>query len=269
MDQPTEHKSQPASPDRLTRALRVIVGAVLALAVLAGAALAYMYYSTPAGLRHPAQAHFHFRLQIIADGQPVDFTQDKFQTEFDKDICDADLTKSPVHFHDRLDQFVHIHWAHITGGVLLKNYGWNLKGGPDNTLGYRFDQLPRVTRVPIHGLALPHTAAGDKYYIYTGGETSYQKRDWNEFVNSDLEKFFAGTAKTGLLDRLIPAASAHGAEEHVEAASGTGASQEELAQLNNLVGNAVIFVQSNEPTDAQIKDRFNHLIPLPQSACAG
>ena len=23
------------------------------------------------------------------------------------------------HFHDQLDQFVHIHWDHITGGILL------------------------------------------------------------------------------------------------------------------------------------------------------
>jgi hypothetical protein len=45
--------------------------------------------------------------------------------------------------------------------------------------------------------------------------------------------------------------------------------QEELKRLNNVIGNVVIFVQKDKPTDQQIKAKFDHLIPVSESACAG
>lgn len=245
--------------DRTTKVLRWVVGTVLAFILIAGAVVAWMYFSSPAAVRQPTSAHFHFRLQIIADGKAVNFAEDKYQTEFNKDICNADLTKQPFHFHDKLDQFMHVHWDHMTGGLLLKNYGWNLVGGTDQTLGYRFDQKGKIVRVPIHGLDLPAVAKGDKYYIYTGDQDHYDKRNWNDFIHNDLKDFFASKkTSVGLIGRLIPAAYAHGDEAEAEA-----------TQLNDVVGSAVIFVQKDAPTDAQIKDRFNHLVPLPMSACGG
>src|SRR5829696_3773881 len=148
-DQPTA----PAAPDRLTRFLRWLVGIVVVILLAAAGWYAYTWIITPEPLRHPGQAHYHFRLQVINQGTPVDFSQAKFQTDFNKDICSADITKEPVHFHDNLNQFVHVHWKGITGGLLLKTYGWNLSGGPATTLGYRFDHLPQLERVPIHGTA--------------------------------------------------------------------------------------------------------------------
>lgn len=46
-------------------------------------------------------------------------------------------------------------------------------------------------------------------------------------------------------------------------------SAEELKHINNLLGNVVIFVQKDKPTDQQIKDRFNKLLPLTDSVCGG
>ena len=45
--------------------------------------------------------------------------------------------------------------------------------------------------------------------------------------------------------------------------------EEELKQINNLIGNVVIFVQPNEPTNEQIQARFNNLEPLALSVCGG
>ena len=45
--------------------------------------------------------------------------------------------------------------------------------------------------------------------------------------------------------------------------------EEELKQINNLIGNVVVFVQKNEPTNEQIKARFNKLEPLGLSVCGG
>ncbi len=246
------------STDRTTLVLRWVVGAILGAIVIAAAWYTYAYAATPAAIRHPAHDHFHFRLQILVDSQAVNFADAKYQTAFNKDLCTATITKEPFHFHDEMDQFVHIHWKDMTGGLLLKNYGWNLIGGTARTLGYRFDKFPTITRVPIHGRELPKPGVSDKYYIYTGDEKGYISRDWKEFLKSDLRSFFTSEAKdTSWLDPIIPAAYAHQDNE------------EQLAKLNDVLGSAVIFVQKNPPSDAQIKDRFAHLIDLPESSCGG
>lgn len=252
-----EESAPTSGPDRLTLVLRIILAAVgLTILVVAGW-VGYAYVDSPAAIRHPQATHYHFRLQIINGGSPVNFADAKYQTPFNKDICTAALTKEPIHFHDNLDQFVHIHWAGITGGLLLKNYGWNLIDGPAGALGYRFDQLPHLTQVAIHGLVLPAPPKDAQFYIYTGNQDGYQERDWNSFLNEDLRDFFAGKkAAIGSHWPLVPTAWAHGDDE-------------KLTQLNDVLGSVVIFAQKDRPTDQQIKDRFNHLVPLPESSCGG
>ncbi|MDB5178234.1 MAG: hypothetical protein JWN01_177 [Patescibacteria group bacterium] len=255
MNEPTP--STPSGPGAATLMLRGLVAAALGVVLIAGGWLGYAYAFSPRAIRQPASAHYHFRLQIIDNGTSVNFADTKYQTPFDKDICTAALTKEPIHFHDHLDQFVHVHWARITGGLLLKNYGWNFIGGPNDTLGYRFDQLPHLTRIPAHGAALPKVPSNARYYVYTGSRDGYQERKWNDFITQDLRDFFAAK-KTSLapLEWLIPAASAHGDDE-------------KLTQLNDVLGSVVIFAQKDRPTAAQIQDRFNHLVPLPESSCGG
>ncbi len=243
-------------PDHTTRVLRAIIWVLAAALALAAIWLALAYAFSPAAVRHPQATHYHFRLQVINDGEQVDFASAKFQ-EPEGTVCTVALATEPIHFHDHLDQFAHIHWDHMTGGLLLKNYGWNFITGPDNTLGYRFDQLPRVIRVPIHGQALPAPSKDARYFVYTGDADSYQARDWNDFLKQDLRDFFAGKKlSAGWWGGLVPTASAHGDDPR-------------LTQLNDVLGSVVVFAQKNPPTPAQIKDRFNHLVPLPESTCGG
>lgn len=245
------------APDRTAAVLRKVLAAVIGLIVLGALAVGYLYAFSPAAVRAPHSTHYHFRMQLINDGTPVNFAPDPFQTAFNTDNCTAALTREPIHFHDNLDQFVHIHWSGMTGGLVLKNYGWNFLGGPDDTLGYRFDQLPKLTKVPIHGRDLPKPPSGPSFYVYTGTPDGYTERKWSDFLHQDLRDFFAGSPSAGLLDRLVPTALAHNADEA------------ELARINDVQGSVVIFAQKTRPTDDQIKDRFNHLIPLPESSCGG
>src|SRR5476649_1937919 len=126
----------PNRPDKLVRILRWILGILITALVATAIWYAYAYAVTPQSIRTPSHAHYHFRMQIIVGGTPVNFSDAKYQTILGQDICTAALTKEPVHFHDKLDQFVHIHWDHLTGGIVLKDYGWNLIGGTSRTLGY-------------------------------------------------------------------------------------------------------------------------------------
>jgi hypothetical protein len=181
----------------------------------------------------------------LINGRPQNFAQDKFQTPFNADICTAALTQQPIHFHDSIDQFVHIHWAGITGGLLLKDYGLNLIGGPSGVLGYKFNGFKAPAAVPIHGYALPPVPASDHYFVYTGTAGDFHQRTWNDFLHQDLKSFFNGTS-------VLASDSEKGP-----------------AQLNDVVGNAVIFAQPNLPSNDQVKARFEHLNPLPTSSCSG
>lgn len=267
------HRHGVLSGKKLTRIILSFIGGIIALA---GLFVLYAYLSTPSDIRKPAFQHYHFRMQVLVDGKAVNFAEKEFQTDLTKDVCSASLTNQPIHFHDDKDQMVHIHWDGITGGQVLKYYGWNYIGGQHGTLGFRFDKLPKLVNVPIHGNTLPTVPEGDTFYVYTGDEHSYKQQSWNDFLHQDFENFFDkksnlpnSNESSSLLDKLFPKAYAHGADEELHTIAATDVSDQELQKVNNLLGNVVIFVQKDKPTDKQVKDRFNKLAPLSLSTCAG
>lgn len=266
------------------RLSRFLIPATVVLAIvllLTGGTVGYLYAASPLSVREPLIEHYHFRMQVLVNGQAVNFADDKFQAGYSKDNCNAKLTASPIHFHDRMDQFVHIHWEGITGGQVLKMYGWNFIGGTRGSLGYRFDEAPKLKQVPIHSNSLPVIPSDANFYVYTRDGNSYKEKSFADFTGQDLEQFFGTTSnfpahklnmekrKTSLLEQLqtalIPKAHAHnGADD------GDGSHDEaELKRINNLIGDVVIFTQKDKPTDQQIKDRFSKLVPLGDSTCGG
>src|SRR5690606_10352998 len=99
---------------------------------------------------------------------------------------------------------------------------------------------------------LPSVSNEEKFYVYTGDEKNYRERNFEDWKNQTLEQFF--DQKSNFPGSVSPS---HETEEG------------KLKRLNNLIGNVVIFVQKERPTDTQIKERFDHLEPLGKSACAG
>jgi len=236
----------------------------------------FVYAVSPAVIREPLMEHYHFRMQIVVNGKAENFAEKKYQTGYSKDQCNASLPEQPIHFHDNKDQFVHIHWEGMTGGMVLKYYGWNYIGGLHSALGYKLDDLTDIQKVTTHGDYLPDIPKHSKSYVYIGDEKGYQKKSFKDFVSKDLEDFFGKTSnlpahelnkqQRSLLDTLFPKAYAHNGEDHSTAVE---TDQERLTRINNLIGNVVIFVQKDEPTDAQIKTRFTMLEPLSDSTCGG
>lgn len=228
-------------------AILLVVAFVVTLA--GSAVLAY----TPSSMRTPSIEHLHFRMQIVVDGQYVDASDERFQVPYVPNLCSGDLTAEPIHFHDGNGQFVHIHWKAVTGGQVLKNYGWNYIGGDDAVLGYRFDDLFNIRPVPIHGDVLPTLDPSTNLYIYTGDENSYARQDFAVFMKEPLETFF------GRESNFLASGDSH--------SDAAGISQ--LERINNLLGNVVIFAQDEEPTQAAIEARFDALVPLTESTCGG
>lgn len=259
-------------------AILVATAIIILFLILAG----YVYANSPDVIRNPKLEHYHFRMQILVNGKAENFGTEGYQTGYNKDQCNANLPEQPIHFHDKKDQFTHIHWEGMTGGMVMKYYGWNFIGGMDNALGYKLDDLANIQKVTTHGDYLPDVPLDPvKFHIYTGEQSDYKKQSFDDWKNKDLEEFFGKTSNfpahkinkgedVGLLDSLFPKAYAHGTEDH-STPQGVGAESEEqkLTRINNLIGNVVIFVQNDIPTDQQIKDRFSKLEPLTDSTCGG
>lgn len=262
--------------------LVIIIFVTLILVLVSYAS--YFYTASPEVIRNPKLEHYHFRMQILVDGKAENFAENKYQQDYAKNQCNANLPEQPIHFHDDKDQFTHIHWNGMTGGMVMKYYGWNYIGGINKALGYKLDNLKDIQKVNTHGNFLPTVPDGAEFFIYTGDENTYQEKSFDDWKNQDLEQFFKKASnfpgnkedneQSSFWDKIFPKAYAHGGiddgHEDVLAETLTVESEEEkLTRINNLIGNVVIFVQQNKPSDQQIKDRFSDLEPLSNSTCGG
>ena len=291
----TTEQEVPKSRRGLNKRLKIvlsIVGIILLLPILY---VGYIFAVSPSVVRNPKLEHYHFRMQILVNGKAEDFSSKAYQTGYAKDQCNANLPEQPIHFHDNKDQFTHIHWEGMTGGMVMKYYGWTFIGGIRNALGYKLDKLSDPQKVTTHGDYLPVIPKDATFYIYTGDKNSYSERSFNDWKNQDLETFFGTTSnfpaheinqgkgeQTTLLNKIFPRANAHGTADDEDGDDGQTQpiiltpspppelpEEVRLTRINNLIGNVVIFVQKDKPTDEQIKDRFNNLEPLTDSTCGG
>lgn len=299
----------------------IILASVLVFCLLT---IASFYLFIPSRFTNPKSDHLHFRMQYVFRGQAENFGTPRYQVEYIKDVCKGDLTESPIHFHDNKDQIVHIHWQGITGGDVLKFYGVNKVGGLDGYMGLKLDKLfqlpPTITTLPIHGQSLPKASSEDRYFVYTGDKSKFEKKDFNQFLNQTLEEFLGKnsilrlqreelekeekkssfilnpfdsiqtlahfgennitigeitqhkidlekTEEGNTLAKLISGDNSSGKEANTIITNTK--TEEELKEINNLIGNIVIFVQPNEPTSEQVQARFNKLEPLSPSVCGG
>ena len=263
----------------LGKRMKIALGVFGALLLVPLSYAGYVYAASPSVVRNPKLEHYHFRMQILVNGKAEDFSSRAYQTGYAKDQCNANLPEQPIHFHDNKDQFTHIHWEGMTGGMVMKYYGWNYIGGMNNALGYKLDKLSDPQKVTTHGNYLPAVPKDATFYVYTGDENGYKERSFDDWKKQDLETFFNTTSnfpaheqnkQSSLLGKVFPKAYAHGGEDDGnDGEPGEETEQEKLTRINNLVGNVVIFVQKDKPTDQQIKDRFNDLEPLSDSTCGG
>lgn len=280
-DTEQEELSEPVKSKKSTTRLKAAALVLLALLLIPLSYAGYVYAVSPDVIRDPKLEHYHFRMQIVVNGKSENFADKKYQTGYAKDQCNASLPDQPIHFHDNRDQFTHIHWEGMTGGMVMKYFGWNYIGGMPNALGYKLDKPTDPQKVTTHGNYLPAVPEGVKFYIYTGNEKGYAAKSFDDWKTQDLEQFFGKSSnspahelnqqQTSLLDKVFPAASAHGTVNDGDSGASTPpeSSEAELTRINNLIGNVVIFAQKDQPTDKQIKDRFNDLEPLSDSTCGG
>jgi len=265
-----------------------------------------VFVLTPSHIRDPKPEHLHFRMQLIIENNYVNFGEDKYQEPYTPGACSFDITETPIHFHDGKDQIVHIHWKNITGGQVLKYYGIDLVENPlmTSTLGFSFEDknqiIPKNNKIwgRLFGDTEKKIKSGDlKMFIYRGEKDNFTKKNNDDFLNKNLEDFFETrslvsyhkTPNINILNLFSLQAEAHGgvkipspkpkvAENTTNTDENNSITskdkteeftEEELKEINNLIGNVVIFIQKEEPTNDQVKARFDNLVPLEPSVCGG
>ncbi len=256
---------------------KIISSLLIAILILPAAVYAIVRFGfSQDNISYPAKDHGHFRLQYVFHGTLENFADTKYQTPYDKGQCDGSLTKEPMHLHDSKAQIVHLHWARVTGGEFLKNYGVNLIGGQDDKLGYQLNELNKfkVTPIPIFGKVLPQPSNNDKFWVYSGDKDTFKTRGIDEFKNQDMEKFFGVESQVRKDEEQYGDKITFLKSIKVNAENSTSEvpaikTEEELKVINNLLGNVILFVQPNEPTQDQIKKQFEVLEPLSLSTCGG
>jgi hypothetical protein len=286
----------------------VIIVSSLLLFVLICLGVGYytlVYALTPASIRDPKPEHLHFRMQIVTDEKNTDFSDPKFQEVYSPGSCSFTLTQTPIHFHDKKDQIVHIHWTNITGGQVLKYYGIDPDGNllMKDKMGYRLESgkfWPE--KIPTSGKPFGENVnkewfveKGYKIYVYSGEKESFTKRPTQDFMNKNVEDFFGKksivTGSNSNFDiwnlfsvPVLADDSSHNSgsntkdvslpvqahDSKANTFSGTKEhTEEELKEINNLIGNVVIFIQKEEPSREEVQERFDRLVELSPSVCGG
>jgi hypothetical protein len=261
------------------KGFRIFMVVLTSLIILAGATwFVFAKVLSTDTIDYPKVDHLHFRMQYIYHGNEVSLADPKYQVPYEKNQCTGGITDAPIHLHDNVDQIVHVHWQGLTGGQVLKYYGVNYIGGLDSILGYRFDELknnpPQFVSVPVFTNSLPKPESGDQLYVYSGDKDNFTKRSTDDWLHQTLETFFGQKSllSTGDLNQnILGGVLVNAATTDTTTTTSTTAqpTEEELKQINNFIGNVVIFVQKDEPTNDQVKQRFDNLVPLPLSTCGG
>lgn len=290
-------KGESKKPNQAKQAILLVGGLIVLVGLILGSVWAYGA-AVPEHYREPVVAHHHMRMQLIIDGEYIDFSKDPYQEPYTEGQCSDGLTDTPIHFHDQKSQYVHIHWDKITGGEVLKYYGLNRIGGPDDILGYRFDR-ENFEPIPILTDELPDS--NKPIYVYEIKGDEIIKRDTRDFLHQDIETFFDKKSSLTLqredaaADEVswlnwgsVPAyahAGPHNEPDDVEKIvqptllkkfddgeqiiAEESFTQDELKELNDVLGDIIIFIQDDEPNENQVRDRIADFVILESTTCGG
>ena len=249
--------------------MKLIYKLLLTILVLVIISTSTLFLITPKHLKNPSLDHQHLRLKLLVNGKRIDFGSQEYQKEFDKSICDNKLSSEPFHFHDNLDQYLHLHWKGLTGGDMLTYLNINNKLRANlRTLAFRFDYFPQLQRIRTLEPKLD-IEKGSSIQIYFRG---YQQEQISK-INIDM---FKSTAITDLNKKVYSAynkneanntnvAYAHEGEDD----SDNQAVDSEKQKIESLLGDFVIVINKEEIKDNELKQLFTDWIDIPESVCGG
>lgn len=143
-------------------------------------------FASPRPITFPKKAEYQARLQIVVEGDAIDFSQQPFQNNA-LELCSNDIIDRPFGVYEGNSQIIHMHWENLTGANLLRNYGFKNTGPFENYLGVNLNNFPDYEPISIQGNLITTPEETFEYYVYTGNQFTYTRRDETEFLNRSIK----------------------------------------------------------------------------------
>jgi hypothetical protein len=167
----------------------------------------FLMVSKP-NITYPKTIHTHFMIKLYNNGSIYKTNSLKAMSPSDQTLCSGLITSEPMHFHDNVEDMVHLHWQGITGGQFLKYLGANYIGGFDSILGIRLDKLKELKIIPIRTtdkMIKPYPDSLIKIYIKRVNSEDYENMSLHDFLKLQLSE----------LDPVYKASSNNTKEPHI------------------------------------------------------
>lgn len=161
-------------------------------------------FASPLAISWPKENDDKVRIQVVINGNRVDFSNDEFQHTNKNIRCKDGLSSSPMFFADGIDQILYTKWEGVNGKIFLKNYGFENTAPFEGYLGIKINKFPNIEPVPITGDVLPEPEKPYNLYVYTGDKFNYQQKDESAFLTKPFDRFLAEEDKKSVhIGRVI------------------------------------------------------------------
>lgn len=182
-----------------------LTGFILLLATIVVIVVLFLSVSDN-NITFPKTTHTHAMIKFYNNGSIYKTNLFNAMSPSDQTLCSGLITSEPIHFHDNVEDIIHLHWDNITGGQVLKYLGANYIGGFNNLMGIRLDRLNKYKITPIYtkDKALkPYPESLVKIYIKKVSSTNYEKVSLSDFIKLELSSLDPSYKPTAINNNIL------------------------------------------------------------------
>ena len=242
---------------RMKRWLAIGLSTVVVIAIVASV---FVFFSS-SRLFLPRYEYAHIRVRLFVHGTEVDVSDLFSSYTLYRGACSGRVQNAPMSTVKKDPHSVRLMWKGLTGEDLFAFLGIGALGekGP-HVLGYTLGlKLPRTIPVPAHTRILPQ-AQTTNTFIYVRSGDGFIERPLPYWLAHTLEENMGRNSQIKL-SWFSDIALAHEGETEIDLTSTDplviAGEQEEARVLNNILGDAVIFLDQQErPSDEEIENIF-------------
>ncbi len=230
---------------------------IVGLAILASV----FVFLSPSRFFFPRYEYAHVRMRLFVQGTEVDVRDIFSSYTLYRGACSGKVQDAPFSTVKKDPHSIRLMWKGLTGQNLFTFLGIGTHNrGAKKILGYRIGLgVPGVITVPVHAQTLPWADEAHTFiYVRSGG--GFTERALSYWLSHTLEENMGRNSQIKL-SWFSDVAFAHEGETEIDLTSTDplviAQEQEEARMLNNILGDAVIFLNQQErPSDEEVEKVF-------------
>ena len=230
--------------------------------------LSYTVVSRP-HLIKPVATFFKLKTRIYYQKTPLELTQNDIADQSNSN-CGLAVTEKPFYLDKDKKNVVQVRWEGMTGGELLKYYGFNYLSGLNDLIGVQYRGPFDIK--PVRPLAVSKLTSSDLLYIYSGSDKDFKLLNSQNFLYQDLEntikKSRLRTKREKESSKLILDTISVSGEESSGLTLEPQLTEGQLNDINNIVGSLAIFIQRDTPSNTDVINSFNSMERLSSESCS-